>query len=370
MRAEVCLANLWQDGDLLTSFSRTDPRPYDPVELLLYGAWRLCLLRGDWSVFAFLGSVLEQLTRLRSSGAGKPTTVPVFFGFGDVQLAAPVASGATHVRPYRGRLQSCLLEASDRLDDQGGGIIVERCHPWMHCVVKADPNISADSRGPAGELSVDDWLSFRHWADCFAVAIGLSQTPMRLRPHELAQLHTFTPAPGLRWLLTADPLYSATSYHFSLGWRAAESPSVELNTQIVVQADELNSIEETSTRTAVRRLRAALEKPRTWGDGLVDAVIAWEAMSGDCSNAVVVKVSAVMAHLVSDPKHRHQVRDKVRKIYTARSNVVHGGNDRVSETDRDAAVLVGLTALRRLVQDYRHLLGCNERFDWLCLDPP
>jgi len=84
--------------------------------------------------------------------------VPVFLGFGDVQLAAPVATGTSQVRRYRGSLQSWLLQPSERLDTQGGGIIVERSHPWSSTVpAKLSVAREGDLNGAVGGVELVQW---------------------------------------------------------------------------------------------------------------------------------------------------------------------------------------------------------------------
>lgn len=371
MRAEAELACLWEADDIATSCGRTEawfPR-YDPVELLLHGAWRLCLLRGEWTAENLRDAVLEQLHRLRAASLGHVVEVPVFLGFGHARISVPVSEASVHVRPYRGLLQGWLFGASDRLDDHGGGFIVERSLPWTFCASGGGKVLGpAAATVPTG-LSEHEWHRFGWWADCLAVAIAMAETSGPLKPHQLLTPQVaFSRAPQLRWVFTGDPLVGGKSLHYSQGWSGLACPCVPVDPSILHRTSQLEAIADVPTSIAIERLSAALEQPRSHRDCLLDAVIAWEALSGDCHDAVTAKVSAIMAHLVAELADRRQVRKRIAKIYGTRSSIVHGGVAEVRKEERDAANVVAVTALRSLVDAFPHLIGQSDRFERLFLD--
>lgn len=370
MKTDPDLGRLWDGSEVVTSFgqSKTWLRINDPVELLIHGAWRLCLLRGDWSWHALSRALIEQTVRLRAAAKGATVDAPVFLGFGSIQVAGEVSHGTVHVRPYRGSLQSWLVEESDRLDTQGGGVIVELTHPWSLHLLSDRGSADSDEAPLPGGFTSEDFASFHRWADCFAVAVAMAQTPELLRPHHVAGASPLEPAPQLRWMLNADPLFGATSLHFSQGWVGSKCPTIDMSQSSLDRVAKLHAIEDGATRIAIRRLAAALKQPRRWSDALLDAVIAWEALSGNCRGGVKLQVSSVLAHLVSEQTDRSQMRAKIRRLYESRNKVVHGGDVSIRRDEPAAAALIGLTALRSLMDDFADLIGEEQRFEKLCLD--
>ena len=369
-RGDAAFRPLWEAEEIITSFGRTKNwiHLYDPVELFVHGAWRLCLLRGSWSIEALRAAIGEQLDRLRNAKQGIETTCPVFLGFGAARIAASTSRGFLHVRPYRGNLQSHVVGDRDRLDAHGGGFVVERTLPWKYRTRIANAPPDTATAAPEGRISEQEWSSFKRWEESLAVAIAMASLPTRVRPHNLAQPAAVTRAPQLRWAFSADPIYGARSLHFSQGWPGDECPEISISKEVLERAEQLAEIDDPATRVAIDRLGRALEQPRAWKDALLDAVIAWEALSGEGVGAVVVQVTAVVAHLISEPTHRKQVRAELRKVYHTRSRVVHGGLAAPAQADRDAAVLAGVVGLRALLDEHPTLIGYPDRFDRLCLD--
>lgn len=375
LRDEPNLDALWTADELLSTFGRSknSGRMYDPVELLIHGAWRLCVLRGDWTPSALLQAVSEQTQRLRAAAHGEQVEVPIFFGVGDIQIPKEVADQTLRVRPYRGSLQSSFLGEAHCLQaygKHGCGIIVERQHPWEYRL-RYESEKEANAESPKSAISKWSLDDLEHWGSSFVVAIGMSRLPGRLKPHHLSQCpqDSLTPIPAVRWIFNADPLYGTTSFHLSDRWRGSDCPEVVVDAHTLAQTKKLYAIDDRATRIAIGRLSAALDKSRGRPDRLIDAVIAWEALSGDCSRGgTALQVCAVIAELASDKKHRKQVRKEVARIYRKRGRVVHGAAIVPDAVECDAANLAGLTALRRLVDDFPALIGSEDRFEQLCLD--
>jgi hypothetical protein len=370
LRSEPNLAALWTDGRIATTFCRASTDRdglYSPVNLLIHSAWRLCLLRGDWTPSALLAAVLEQTNRLRKAACGEQVEVPIFLGFGDIMVTGEVSDGTASVRPCKSLPMSLLLAEEDRLRPPNG-LLVERGHPWKYCVLSDGSNVSADFVDAFSDPVAFDEL--RHWGACFVVAIAMSGLPEWLKHHHLAQRpeKLLTTTPTFQWILNADPLLPSRSLHLHYRRRGPDCPKVVVDANALRRTEMLFAIKDAATRIAIERLCAALETSRSWGDSLIDAVIAWEALSGNCQGAVATMVSAVMAHLVSDAPDRKQVRAEIRKLYSMRSGVVHGGKAAVQSNMRDAANLVGLVALRRLADDDSGLIDSEDRFEQLCLD--
>jgi hypothetical protein len=371
MRGDAALEVLFETGvsGLETTFGGSSHclRLYDPPELLIHGAWRLCLLRGRWGPESFRTAIVEQVDRVRKAASDGTADVPIFCGFSRARVGKPFCVDDVVVRPYAGGLQNSLMDDVDRLDGSyhDVGFVVERPHPWRFCTLHKD----ADTDAPAG-LAGLDWSGVRRWADHLAVAAAAIQVGATLRPHELQRAKSFAGIPQLLWIETADPLYAAASSHLSRDWTWHDEGAPDLSEEAVAYVKKLEEIEENSMRVAVRRLRMALEQPRAWEDALVDAVVAWEALSGDCQGAVTLKTTGFLAKLITSSAHRHQFRSDLSTIYRHRSRVVHGGalDGPDVQVWRDRAITVALVAMKKLVGEHRDLLGHNDRFERFCLD--
>jgi hypothetical protein len=369
MKCEAELAALFEADRIESPFEEASIwlEYVDPVELLLHGAWHLALLRGECTASSFAKALLEQLSRLRALCKGESVAVPIFLGFGDVRVVDPVEGPAARVRPYLASTHDTLLDTSDRLSRQGGGIVVERALDSTLRMLRKGEHVGGAREKP--DVLTEAYVSeLRHWADCLAVSIGISKTQDALRPHEIAAPLDVGRRAQLRWILNANPLSVGTSLHFSQGWQQDSLPAIEFDSTTLRRAETLAGIQEPSIRTAIGRLSYALEWGRRWLDGFLDAVIAWEALAGDCTGAVSTKLCAVIAHLVAVPGQRKQVREKLRTLYGHRSRLVRGGHASANPEDRAAAILVGMVALTDLVEARPTLLKVQKRFEVLCLD--
>lgn len=295
--------------------------------------------------------------------------VPIFCGFSRAKIDQEFVVAGDHFRPYVGDLQNCLFDPVDRLDGSyhSTGFVVERPHAWRYRAVG-----SAGLQDPAqpDDLGELNWTDVRRWADVLAVAAAAGQVGEKLKPHHLQHAKPFTGIPEILWIETADPLIGASSSHFSRDWTWQDENASPLTRTTAHYAGELQSVDDDSFPVAIRRVRLALDQPRAWEDALVDAVIAWEALRGNCRDSVTLMTTAFLAELISAETQRHQVRKALRALYKQRNHVVHGGalvGDEVPRW-RDQAITAAFVAIKQLCGEHRALLGHSDRFERLCLD--
>lgn len=336
---------------------------YEPSELITYAAWELCLLRGAWTARDYGAAIAEQLARIREANGGGNAKAPVFLGFAGGKVEAPIEVNGIIVRPYIGGLQSSQLGRGERLEQyRESGFIVEVLRPWQYALARADAK---------AQMSVDqiDWPALGRLAEAIAVGHAMNSAPEQVKPHEVQNPPDAPLPPILRWAYPADPIHQARSHHFATDWPLGTgdhaSPFSETSLR---NALSLLQVGEKSFHIAIRRILSGLQPGRRWGDCLVDAVIALEALSGDCKGDVTFRVCALMAQLVAGRGMRQDVRESLKKVYAARSRVVHVGEVPEASDSRDAAVLVALVAVRQLCGPHASLLQEKDRFAALCMD--
>jgi hypothetical protein len=96
-------------------------------------------------------------------------------------------------------------------------------------------------------------------------------------------------------------------------------------------------------------------------DALVDAAIALESMFA-VTQELSFRLSVAVAHLLADePEGREDLYRRVKKLYTLRSAIVHGGKvpDLIGE-ERDDAIRIAIAVLETLLFERRDLLSMKD----------
>jgi len=134
----------------------------------------------------------------------------------------------------------------------------------------------------------------------------------------------------------------------------------------------LGTVNDSAIRIAQRRLVSALSRSDPV-DGFVDAVVAWENLFGSRQGELGFRISTAMASLLSgDANERLRLQREINKQYNRRSDVVHGSDPPPCEeaTDlRNRAVVLALSALRRLYRDFQGLIADSDRARKIVLSP-
>lgn len=177
----------------------------------------------------------------------------------------------------------------------------------------------------------------------------------------------------LAWQRILDPLAQGSGVSWSDTRRTPNLTPHQLSPEDV--SDWASWITDVDRRrvpgieVAVRRtIRAAMERADP-ADALVDAVIAWENLVGSRDGEPTLRVTAALAWLLeAEPEARRSRQIALKKLYTLRSDVVHGnrplGNQEAQQGSRDAQA-VAVDALGKLLRDQPELLqecgDSNER---------
>jgi hypothetical protein len=118
-----------------------------------------------------------------------------------------------------------------------------------------------------------------------------------------------------------------------------------------------------SIRVAVRGCLSAAHARADPADRLVDAVIVWENLFGTSEGEPRLRISAAMAWLLGqDGKDRRRLQLELKKLYDARSKVVHGGDVSPEELGTSAlsALSYAVQILKSLFRERPEVLGLGD----------
>jgi hypothetical protein len=170
------------------------------------------------------------------------------------------------------------------------------------------------------------------------------------------------------WAVVLDPFDGGPT----VSWR--ETPTLGVAAPAALTDDDATAVEtwleilednySNQTAMAARRIQSSIVERRDPGDGLVDAVVAWESLFGSREGETTLRVSASIARLLgNDSPQRLALQEETKRIYNVRSRVVHG--------DATVAATAAYTAWMRAsdlgIQVLRRLYG--SRRDLLALEP-
>jgi hypothetical protein len=120
----------------------------------------------------------------------------------------------------------------------------------------------------------------------------------------------------------------------------------------------LDSIEISKLGQAPTRLLRSFSERHDDSDILVDSVIVWESLFG-AAPEITLRVSASVAKILrSDPRERRSLFDEAKSIYSLRSKLVHGSENKlepghVRKCSRRARQ-IAVEVLRALLEDEKH----------------
>ncbi|MFJ7334817.1 hypothetical protein ACIQU3_14185 [Streptomyces sp. NPDC101110] len=144
-------------------------------------------------------------------------------------------------------------------------------------------------------------------------------------------------------------------------WQSRPSPNVSGISLTQAAADEVASWysrvgqnHAANLDVCIRRMVSACNSRYTPSDSLLDAVLAWENMFSGTPETVLRVCGALSSLLAADTyKDRAELFSEMKKIYTARSQIVHGKTKRTLTEDvirahADKAIEYAFKALRKL----------------------
>jgi hypothetical protein len=125
-----------------------------------------------------------------------------------------------------------------------------------------------------------------------------------------------------------------------------------------------------SVQVAIRRCISAFAERETADDALIDLVIALESLFGGPAE-LTLRISTSLAWLLGgDAPERAEIQRDAKRVYAARSKLVHGdelGDDQAHDCQQRAETLL-LSALAELFSERTDLLPDSERAGKLMLD--
>ncbi|MFC8586055.1 hypothetical protein ACFUGD_16105 [Streptomyces sp. NPDC057217] len=198
---------------------------------------------------------------------------------------------------------------------------------------------------------VREWHSEIDWATdkcCLAIYMASDVArPSGVVPAFTAVLEPFTHYPIEPW--TSRPQPSVAAIHLS------EESAIEVSNWY----SKIQNSHPASLNIAIRRMVSACNGRYSPSDSLLDAVLAWENMFSGTPETVL-RVCGAMASLLAPGGYedRRALYERVKKIYNARSQIVHGKSKRnlteaLIQEFADSAIEFAFKALKELY-------GCPE----------
>jgi hypothetical protein len=123
--------------------------------------------------------------------------------------------------------------------------------------------------------------------------------------------------------------------------------------------DIIASTDMSHLNIAMTRTLQAMSARRDVHDRLIDAVIAWEALFG-AEVKIKHRISSSLALMLHGPENRDAARERYRRIYQARSDIVHANRTvtTLSEIDEYGrnAIESSLKIIAKILTTHRELL--------------
>ncbi|BDA15246.1 HEPN domain-containing protein [Aeromonas caviae] len=106
----------------------------------------------------------------------------------------------------------------------------------------------------------------------------------------------------------------------------------------------------------LQRLKNAIFERSHPEDAIVDAIIAWEGMFSEAFETSF-KVTASMAKYLAEPADRDEFYQRLRKLYTLRSDIVHGKKSKLMTPEnidslRSEVIDIGIRCITKLISDH------------------
>ena len=327
---------------------------------LINGAWWYCCLQGRMTLEDLLRRLADLVNKLRDLVTGKPideVCQVTMFSVElppDTRLETPWGILRSHrssdemfLRPFSETLEQ--LFPSFQSDTPGSlprpAAMLETSFPYQWQV---HPALKPDEEPPANRLPAVNQLGpdAAVWA-LLGLAFSLALQPIQhdARPIRPLLYFHFDPLRGIRG-----------GSSFGSGSAMMRKVTRDEAQEAERWCEKIHSHLGPSRYTAARRIQSSLEKWRRPADGLIDAVIAWDNIFGD-RRAIAVLLEP------PGPK-REKLQDAVKKIYDARSKLVHGGRlkpKKVAELHQ-RALEIAIRALQYLVEHKPELLSESRNF--------
>jgi hypothetical protein len=318
------------------------PTPARVLGIVLATAEQHVRFFREFEAEAFVRAGIRYATAVRELCQRGSTDVPALVGFAPMTVPAETVIAG----PRGGRIRTAHSSDLHPPDIHEATMVLETTCT-LRLVIADQPPADARFFDGLGQLELD--------RDLVSLA-GLLATRDR---SERA-------LPRSTWTKVLDPLSPFT------GWLTpkapAHLPSVELDVEGSTQFEgwlrRLEANYHPSVRVAMKRSISAFAERGSPDDALVDLVIALESLFGGRGGELRLRISAALAWLLAnDSEGRIAIQQRAKRVYDARSKLVHGeelAGEEATEYRGLAEELV-LDAFERLFASRTDLLPNRER---------
>jgi hypothetical protein len=329
-------------------------------------AWQILRLDAITPSYAALvAQVRLQVATLRKAIQGKPAAIPVRVGLTGVLVPkeqaemdlgwARLRSAVEHDRQFiaatgiGGKLSSTSPEGESVAIDYAGDVVVELDVPYVVRVQRLSPGVGWP----------DDLLQPMQMVDeaVESLRLGLVLALDSAEPVNVA----------LSWQFALDPLVNGLSPSWNDTRRLPNLVPRQLTiaeTQAwATWAKRVHEHRTPAIAVSIRRLLQAIGTRNSPDDVLVDAIIVWENLFGASQETGLRLTSSLAWLLGKTAAERMQLQNDFKKLYSARSDIVHG-SDKVKSREipkqSREAVQVSIAALRIVFSERTDLLALGS----------
>ena len=376
LRADVVLAKLFPEEDeglghrgmVYNSLGRGGT--FQDVmfgEIMIGAAWNILTMRTDsYSLLELMNVVASNVDKLRLTLSGSHAEVDSLLVFTGLTMA-----NEARVETPWGVLRTLTTSERKASPPSLEGSVSGTDHEGKSVTVSYAGEIVLDSAVPYS-LVIRSWVPSKGVISEFPKfpdTPGSGAVTRRLEAIQLATLLAVDRPPGswvnarLAWHWTADPL----AHGRVTGWNDVRtSPGFmpyELSDddcrELAAWLGRINDHWVPQIDIAVRRFISAAHSRTDPADRLVDSVIAWENLFGTSEGEPRFRVTSAMACLLEAEGHsRISTQSRLKRLYDARSRVVHGARIDTPSLIQDGndALLFARQSLQGLFRDRPDLL--------------
>lgn len=338
------------------------------AETIVKSGWTLALLDSTQPTpESFIDGVLRSIATIRLAIRGKEANIPARIGLTGVLLPEntnEIELGWAKVRraderdthfikqtSLEGQLTTTTQQGETVVINYSGDLVVELNIPYAIQIGELDIQTPWPEEMKTGYQAIENAVE--------NLRLGL----LLAFPDQRVVLHT-------SWQVMIDPM----SQHHGAGWADLQRAVGLMPTQL--SATRVDTWKNWSSKiakhrtppigVAIRRMLAAVAERRTSEDVLVDAVIVWENLFG-ARTETTLRVTSSLAWLLGDSADDRKQRQKdYKKLYSLRSDVVHGAavvNQQNLQTGSMEAVDISINALRAVFGERPSLLEIKSSED-------
>lgn len=308
------------------------------VECALATAEQRMRMLNDKCPTVFIDEALTNFRTMKRLVVERNCAVPVVVGYWNIEMPAQVQLAG----PRGGRLRP-----TRDTDPQ----VPMAARATMALDTACEVGFMVGAKPPPG--------GHRFWAGVEQLAVDeklVSLAGLLSGPGKEAELAL----PVVAWTHVFDPFQP---YVGTFSPSTSRFPSVPFPAERVAELEQwvarLDSGYHASIRVAIDRTLSAVADRGPGDDALIDYVIALENLFGSAGPKLEIRISRALAALLGkDEAERADIMERSRRVYRARSTLVHG--DELVETEehpQDQAQLLVLDALRALFTSHTHLIA-------------